>query len=750
MSLAQGAALAGVLAATTLGGGLAYARFAPTAAETPRPTAVEVTRGPITASVTATGSVNAPSQVKVGYAGSTGAGGRITEVLARVGDRVVAGQPLVRTEDATARAALAEAHAAQRSALAKLEAVRAGARPEDIRAYLAQVEGARIKLEQARAASDGPEAAAARSQVDAAQAKLDHLVAGPRPDEIAAARAQIAAAESKLQALLSPRPEDLAAAQSQVESARLKLEQLRNPRPEDVRSAEASLDAARQKLQALLEPRPEEVATAQSTLDTARTKLAQLTDQPKTATPQDVGNAELAVQAAQVALDKARADAWNAGKPGSSLSETAAEAAAQTALINLQQAQNNLARLKAQGPTDWDVRQAQLAVESAEASLRKLRTPPPADVAAARAAVEAAAAQLQKLTHPQPGEVRAAEEAVRAAEAALEKLRSPSASDVAAAEAALAERHSALEKLLTPSTADLEGARHAVVQAQASLDKLLAAGGYDARTALVSLEQAQAALDAKRAGPTGADLAAAEAAVAQAAAAVHKAEAALAAAIIGAPFDGVVATVAATAGDKAEAAAVTVVDDRELRLDVSVDETDVAKLRPGQTATVHLDALPNVELIGTVAAVAPVGTSQNGVVTYGAQIQLDATKARDAGVRPTMTASATIVTASKQDAVVLPSSAIRTVGPLRTVEVLGADGKAQTRQVQTGIVGELLTEITGGLNAGERVIPPAPAGGAGLRGPGDGDVMAVEIPAGSGPGGPGPHAGAVMIQRVGP
>src|SRR5207302_8733947 len=65
-----------------------------------------------------------------------------------------------------------------------------------------------------------------------------------------------------------------------------------------------------------------------------------------------------------------------------------ADAAVKQALITLQQAQNNLGKLQAQGPSDWDIRQQQEAVIAAQANLDKLKNPSPTDVQQAQAALD--------------------------------------------------------------------------------------------------------------------------------------------------------------------------------------------------------------------------------------------------------------------------------------------------------------------------------------------------------------------------
>jgi macrolide-specific efflux system membrane fusion protein len=104
----------------------------------------------------------------------------------------------------------------------------------------------------------------------------------------------------------------------------------------------------------------------------------------------------------------------------------------------------------------------------------------------------------------------------------------------------------------------------------------------------------------------------------------------------------------------------------------------------------------------------PVATVQNGVSTYAVQIEVDPAQARAAGVRNGMTATASIVTASKTDVIVAPNRAIRSAGQTRTVEVVDAEGKSSTRTVQVGLASVQLTEIVSGLQPGDKVAVPAP------------------------------------------
>jgi HlyD family secretion protein len=250
------------------------------------------------------------------------------------------------------------------------------------------------------------------------------------------------------------------------------------------------------------------------------------------------------------------------------------------------------------------------------------------------------------------------------------------------------------------------------------LEKLLTSNRYDVQAALAALNQAQANYNLKAAGPTAADIAVAQAAVDQAQAQLKQAEINLSGAVLTSPYAGVVAALGANRGEQVGpgTAVVTLVDTSRIRVDVVVDETDVAEVQPGQPATLTLDALPGRRIAGQVAVVAPAGTVQNGVVSYTVQVQLD--PSHTTGIRSGMTATAAIVTARKEDVVLLPSRALRTQGQGRTVEVLEADGQTTTtRQVQVGMASDQMTEIVGGLQPGDRVILPATTT-AGARVPG--------------------------------
>jgi RND family efflux transporter MFP subunit len=144
----------------------------------------------------------------------------------------------------------------------------------------------------------------------------------------------------------------------------------------------------------------------------------------------------------------------------------------------------------------------------------------------------------------------------------------------------------------------------------------------------------------------------------------------------------------------------SIIDYESMRANISVSEVDIASVQVGQIATITLDALPDTTLTGTVATVDAVGTTTQGVTTYGVEITLDSIPKQ---VAPGMTANANIVTNTKENALIIPSTAVQSQGGQNTVQI-EKNGTMQTAQVTTGISNDTDTEIISGLSAGDTVV----------------------------------------------
>ncbi len=196
-------------------------------------------------------------------------GGRVKAVLAREGDRVQAGQPLLELEpgDLSAQRLMAKGELAQ--ATANLERLKHGARPEEIEQAKARARTAAAALEETRVGARSEQVAAANARLVAAQvtadkAKVDAeraralfasqaIPQSQRDDADSAYSGAVAQREAAAQALdelkNGSRREDIAQAQARsVEaSANASLVQA-GSRVEDIEGAEGAVEAAEGKL----------------------------------------------------------------------------------------------------------------------------------------------------------------------------------------------------------------------------------------------------------------------------------------------------------------------------------------------------------------------------------------------------------------------------------------------------------------------------------------------------------------------
>jgi RND family efflux transporter MFP subunit len=181
-----------------------------------------------------------------------------------------------------------------------------------------------------------------------------------------------------------------------------------------------------------------------------------------------------------------------------------------------------------------------------------------------------------------------------------------------------------------------------------------------------------------------------------------------------APFDGVVAAVNVSPGDVVDTTTVvaTIITTEQIA-QISLNEVDAANVKIGDPAVITFSALPDVTATGTVSQIDTIGTVTQGVVSYNAKIAFDAV---DSGVKPGMSTSANISVGEDSDVLLVPNSAVSTVGSNSTVQVLdnvsgvkdGAtvDSNVAPRlvQVEVGDSDNTNTVITSGLTEGQLIV----------------------------------------------
>jgi HlyD family secretion protein len=245
---------------------------------------------------------------------------------------------------------------------------------------------------------------------------------------------------------------------------------------------------------------------------------------------------------------------------------------------------------------------------------------------------------------------------------------------------------------LLQTTADLENAKANVVAAKANLNKAKAAlvqtkADYDRARVLAeknvgseqALDLAKANYEAARSAvdSSAASIVQAQAEVRQKEAAVSVSRTNLAYTIIRSPIDGTVVARNVDAGQTVAASLqaptiFTIAQDlAKMQVYAKIDESDVGRVRKGQTVTFKVDAFPKQPFQGIVSQIRMNPTTIQNVVTYDAIIDFANPELK---LFPGMTAYVTIPVATAEDVVKVPNAALRFKPPLppETVRALYA------------------------------------------------------------------------------
>ncbi|MEY3953859.1 MAG: hypothetical protein RLZZ397_739 [Pseudomonadota bacterium] len=227
-----------------------------------------------------------------------------------------------------------------------------------------------------------------------------------------------------------------------------------------------------------------------------------------------------------------------------------------------------------------------------------------------------------------------------------------------------------LQDTVHQSRAALQIAEAAVVQSRVTVDELSAQWGRMQRLAELSggKEPTPAELDAAKASLNRAlaNHESTQAAVLKSKAILKTDETNLSKGIIRSPVDGVVLARKVEPGQTVVASMSTPVlftlaqDLTAMELQVKVDEADVGSIQLHQPATFTVSAWPGRIFPASIERIGIGSTMTDNVVTYKTVLQV---QNNDLALRPGMTATATIVTAERDRALLVPNAALRFVPP---------------------------------------------------------------------------------------
>jgi len=216
-----------------------------------------------------------------------------------------------------------------------------------------------------------------------------------------------------------------------------------------------------------------------------------------------------------------------------------------------------------------------------------------------------------------------------------------------------------------------------------------------------SIAEKQASLAQLQAGPDPLDIQSSQLSVQQRQNALIDAQQALTDYYVRAPFAGTIAVIPVSVGDQVSSGTViaTLLANQQVA-NVSLNETDVAKIKIGQKATLAFDAIDNLIITGEVSSIDLIGTVSQGVVSYNVKIVFDT---QDDRIKAGMSVSAAIITNTDIDVLYVPNEAVKTQGTQSYVQVL-VNGAPVRKTVTTGLADDTNTEILSGLNEGDLAV----------------------------------------------
>jgi RND family efflux transporter MFP subunit len=157
----------------------------------------------------------------------------------------------------------------------------------------------------------------------------------------------------------------------------------------------------------------------------------------------------------------------------------------------------------------------------------------------------------------------------------------------------------------------------------------------------------------------------------------------------------------------------TLPDLTQMESDTYINEVDVRKIAVGQKVAIALDADPTKKLKGTVTSVANVGEQRPNQDSKVFEVKINIEQA-DTTLRPGMTTSNAIETASIAHVLSVPLEAVTSEGGLSFVYKRDG-GHVVKQQVETGVMNDNEIIVRRGLQKGDKVLLVPPADKATLK-----------------------------------
>ncbi len=180
--------------------------------------------------------------------------------------------------------------------------------------------------------------------------------------------------------------------------------------------------------------------------------------------------------------------------------------------------------------------------------------------------------------------------------------------------------------------------------------------------------------------------------------------------VIKAPFDGMITEKMIELGELVTPGKplLRIEDDRPMRLEATVAETDIGAVHLGEKVTVKVDALGDQALTGRVDQILP--SADPASHSFTVKVDLPRLSGLRSGLFGRM-----ILTTGLSRRLMLPSSAVMEKGGLAYVYAVNADGIVESRPVKLGKRYKDRVEVLSGLEEGEQILAEAKSGREGAQ-----------------------------------
>jgi multidrug efflux pump subunit AcrA (membrane-fusion protein) len=169
---------------------------------------------------------------------------------------------------------------------------------------------------------------------------------------------------------------------------------------------------------------------------------------------------------------------------------------------------------------------------------------------------------------------------------------------------------------------------------------------------------------------------------------------------------GVLSSQTSSTGNSTSQRIANIITEAAPQVTVQLAQIDAPKVTIGDKATILLDALPDKTFTGSIISIDTVGSVSSGVTSYPAIIKLD--MASD-DIFANMSATARIITETKDDVVLVPSAAVQTTNNETTVRIM-KNNVVTSVPVEVGNANDTQTEIISGVSEGDVVVTGSTGG----------------------------------------